>query len=139
MGAIGAFLYAWRVEPHWVDVVHRKLPIRGLPNDLDGKRLVQLSDLHAGEIVDQDFLKDALRRVGDLHPDAILMTGDYMSCVGLEQVDQAMDAIAALPAAPLGRFAVLGNHDYGLHWQRADVADRLSADLRGAGIKVLRN
>src|SRR5262245_44066044 len=52
----GTFLYTWRVEPHWVEIVERSLPIARLPSSLVGKRLVQLSDIHAGPVVDQSFL-----------------------------------------------------------------------------------
>ena len=52
-GAVGTALagtgaYAYGIEPHLVAVVRRDLPIAGLPTDLDGKRLVQISDLHIG-------------------------------------------------------------------------------------------
>src|SRR5262245_16027168 len=52
----GTFLYTWRIEPHWVEIVERSLPIARLPASLVGKRLVQLSDIHAGPVVDQSFL-----------------------------------------------------------------------------------
>jgi uncharacterized protein len=41
-------LYTWRVEPHWLEFVYRSLPIRGLPASLQGRTLVQLSDIHVG-------------------------------------------------------------------------------------------
>ena len=39
-------LYTWRIEPHWLELVYRDLPIANLPPSLAGKRLVQLSDIH---------------------------------------------------------------------------------------------
>ncbi|MBI3887039.1 MAG: phosphoesterase, partial [Opitutae bacterium] len=38
--------YAWRVEPVWLELVRRDLPVRNLPAALDGKTLAHLSDIH---------------------------------------------------------------------------------------------
>jgi uncharacterized protein len=137
--AAGTFLYTWRVEPHWVEVVRRPLPIAALPDALVGKRLVQLSDLHVGPVVDQSFLLRSLEGVSELQPDLIVVTGDFMTCHGDEQVGRALEAIRALPTAPLGRFAVLGNHDYGDHWRQYAAANKLVDGLERLDLQVLRN
>jgi predicted MPP superfamily phosphohydrolase len=62
-----------------------------------------------------------------------------MTCHGNEQVDRALEAIEALPAAPLGRFAVLGNHDYGDYWRQYGAADQLVDGLGKLDVRVLRN
>jgi predicted MPP superfamily phosphohydrolase len=131
--------YAWRVEPHWVEVVRRDLPVARLPADLAGRTLVQVSDLHAGPGVDDDYLADALGRVSRLEPDILALTGDFMTCRGGEQVDRAARALGHLRPARLATLAVLGNHDYGVGWAQVEVADRLCARLAGLGIDVLRN
>jgi uncharacterized protein len=135
----GSFLYAWRIEPHWVEIVERPLPIVGLPPTLAGKRLVQLSDLHAGPVVDQSFLLASMDRVAALKPDMIALTGDFMTCHGDEQIDRAMEVIAELPKAPLGRIAVLGNHDYGSYWRQDEVAGKLIDRLERHDVQLLRN
>jgi predicted MPP superfamily phosphohydrolase len=138
-GAAGAFLYTWRIEPHWVEIVRRDLPIARLPSDLIGARLVQLSDLHAGPFVDQSFLLNAAEGAARLQPDLIVLTGDFMSCMGQESVPQALEVVERLPSPSAGRFAVLGNHDYAVGWRRDDVADKLAAGLQDLGVRVLRN
>jgi predicted MPP superfamily phosphohydrolase len=135
----GTLLYTWRVEPHWIEVVERPLPIAGLGEALIGKRLIQVSDLHAGPVVDQSYLIGAMHRVAELRPDCLLVTGDFMSCYQDEEVPRALEVIRELPAAPLGRFAILGNHDYGQFWRHEDVADKLSAKLEKLELRVLRN
>jgi hypothetical protein len=132
-------LYTWRIEPHWIEVVRRRLPLAQLPSSLVGKRLVQISDLHAGPRVDQSYLLAAAERVASLAPDLIVVTGDFMSCRGVESIPQALDVVRALPAAPLGRFAVLGNHDYGSYWRSRATADKLADGLERAGVRLLRN
>ena len=51
---VGAGLYAWRWEPHWLEIVERDLPVKHLPEPLAESRLVQLSDLHIGFRVNDD-------------------------------------------------------------------------------------
>jgi len=43
---MGVGFYTARVEPHWLELVERRLPITNLPGGLAGCRLAQLSDLH---------------------------------------------------------------------------------------------
>ena len=139
IAAAGTFLYTWRVEPHWVEVVERTMPIDGLPAEMIGKRLVQVSDLHAGPVVDQQFLISSLEGIAELKPDAIVLTGDFMSCDGDEEIGTTLDMLRALPPAPLGRLAILGNHDYGAKWVRDQVANKLCDGLARLDIQPLRN
>ena len=142
-GAAALGFYTWRVEPHWVEVVRRDMPIPGLPDDLVGKTLVQLSDLHVGPRVDSAFLERSLRLVNDLRPDLVCITGDFMTCDGAEQIDEAARVMESLAIPPMGCFAVLGNHDYGYGGGRfpcrTGVADRLVSRLADLGIETLRN
>jgi predicted MPP superfamily phosphohydrolase len=137
--AAGTFLYTWRIEPHWVDVVERPLPIKKLPSSLVGKRLIQLSDLHVGPVVDQNFLLRSAERLAELKPDLLVVTGDFMTCHGGEQIDRVGDFVRALPPAPLGRFGVFGNHDYGDHWAQNESASRLERTLDQLDLRLLRN
>jgi predicted MPP superfamily phosphohydrolase len=131
--------YTWRIEPHWIEVVRRKLPLVGLPAELAGKRLVQVSDLHAGPVVDQSYLIGAMERLETLAPDWLVLTGDFMSCYGDEEVAKALEVIREAPRATFGRFAILGNHDYGQYWCVYAAADKLSAGLESLDVRVLRN
>ena len=135
----GLGLYAWRVEPHWVQVVVRDLPIAHLPDSLRGRTLLQLSDLHVGPVVDSDYLATALRTASALEPDIVVLTGDFMSCHGMEQIERLASAIRDLSPAKLATLAVLGNHDYAAHWSDEAVADSLTSALEHRGIRVLRN
>jgi uncharacterized protein len=140
VGAVAAatIFYTWRIEPHWVEVVERPLPIAGLPTSMVGKRLVQVSDLHVGS-TDQAYLVSTLEQIGEMRPDAIVVTGDFMTCFGDESIAPALEVMQALPQAPLGRLAILGNHDYGSGWRQDAVADALCRGLEKVDIRVLRN
>ncbi len=138
-GGAGVGLYTWRVEPHWPEVIERTMPLAGLPSSLEGKRLVQVSDLHIGPVVDKRWMIGQLQRLERLRPDAIVLTGDFMTCDHAEQLAQAEEVLAELAPAPLGRFAVLGNHDYGHRWSFPKVADGLVDRMERLDIRVLQN
>jgi uncharacterized protein len=138
-GALGLGGYAWRVEPEWVEVVRRDLPIVNLPAALVDQNLVQISDLHTGTRVDPDYLAAALKRISSLQPALTIITGDFMTCQGTEQLDAVEQVLRYLEPGPLGCFAVLGNHDYGRGWSHPEVAEALVARLSGMGIRTLRN
>ncbi len=133
------FGYTWRIEPHWVEVVERPLALAGLPEPLVGKRLVQLSDIHVGPVVDQSFLLRSAEMVASLEPDVMVITGDFMSCEGDEEVPRVAEFVDALPRPPLGTLAITGNHDYGHHFKQAPVANALADALERRDVRVLRN
>lgn len=139
VGLAAASIYPWRIEPHWIDVVRRDLPIAHLPSGLAGRTLALLADLHVGPVVDPDFIRAAMRRVNELRPDAIAIAGDLMSGVGGEQITAAVDMVSRLDRPDLGIFVVLGNHDYGRGWRNPAVAAELAGRLAERGLTVLRN
>lgn len=137
--AVVVGLYAWRIEPHWVEIVERLLPIRKLPSILVGKRLVHISDLHVGPRVSDAYLMAVLDRVGALRPDILAITGDFVSYWGEDTFAQLDRVLDRLPRGSRATLAILGNHDYGTRWSQADVGDRIAARLGGLGVVVLRN
>ena len=139
LSGVATGLYAWRVEPHWVEVVRRDLPILGLPPALQGQTLVQLSDLHVGPEVDDGYLADCFALVNELEPAVVAITGDFMTCDRDEQLPRTLRLLERLRPGRLGSVAVLGNHDYGRHHGSPALADRLARGLRDQGVSVLRN
>jgi predicted MPP superfamily phosphohydrolase len=137
--ATAAGLYTWLVEPHWVEFVRRRLPVRGLPRDLEGRTLVQLSDIHIGPRVDDGFLTRTFDQVAACRPDLVVVTGDFVSYSTAEHLDQLRSVIEHVPQGRLGTFAVLGNHDYGKNWSEEAVGDAVARIVERAGVSVLRN
>ncbi len=137
-GSLATGLYAWQVEPHWIEVVHRAMPLENLPVHWQDKRIVQISDLHVGPVVSSRYLRKAIQSVKQLKPDLILVTGDWMTCQAREQISNVIELVGDLPSlAPV--YGVLGNHDYGDGFTNHAIADRLTDALREAKIRVLRN
>lgn len=102
-----------------------------LPPGLDGLRLAHLSDLHAGPLVSAGLLRRWRRLTEREHPELLLFTGDLVDSRP-EELAPLLQAFADFPA-PLGRFAVLGNHDY------FEDPRPIWQDLEAAGIPCLEN
>lgn len=139
LAGLGSLGYAHWMEPYWVETVHQRLPIAALPDSLVGRRLVQISDIHAGPEVDQQYLLQAVAELARLKPDMLAITGDFMTCEADEEVDRALEVLQRLPKPPLGSFAVLGNHDYGRHCTSPTAANLITRGMENLGIEVLRN
>ena len=136
--AAAAGLYTWRVEPHWLEIVRRALPIRDLPPALAGRTLVQFSDIHVGNRVSDAFVIETFERVGALKPDIVVITGD-LSSYHRELVPQLRSVYQHFPLGRLATLAILGNHDYGPSWSHPEIADAVVSAVTPFGIRVLRN
>jgi len=136
--ALGLGGYTWKIEPHWCEIVRRPLPIRSLPSALVGRSLVQMSDLHVGLRVSDDYVLSVFDKVAALQPDIVVMTGDFMSHHP-QVYDQIRRVYARFPKGRLATVAILGNHDYGPNWSHADLAQGVVDTVRSLGITLLRN
>lgn len=139
--AVGAGLlgYTTLVEPFWWQRVDIDLDIEKLPPCLDGRRLVQISDLHIGHRVDEEYIRGALEQVAELKPDLIAVTGDVVDYRSERAMVEARRVLQAFPHGRLGSVAILGNHDYGIGWNDPAKARAVETCLRDAGVDVLRN
>ena len=113
-------------------VAEAEIPVTGLPGAFDGLTLLFISDIHAGPFLSVASLRDALRRLGDLHADVVIHGGD-LSTSNVEEAALHAEALTELKA-PLGRFAVFGNHD---HYTK-DAAG-IAALYDRCGIRLLNN
>ena len=143
LGLLGAGLltglYSWQIEPFWLEFVKVKMPIRNLPKSLEGKTLMQISDIHVGNRFDWKFLIESFKKAQKLNPDFVVYTGDYVSYEDSKQLKYLETVMKNSVTGTLGTAAVLGNHDYGQNWSEPDVANTIVNTLNTAGIDVLRN
>lgn len=136
-GGAGLALYAGEIERHWIDIVHRDVYIEGLPDAFDGLAIAQLSDIHLDEFTEPFLLREAVDQINRMHPDVVLLTGDYVS---YQVLDRKLTLEAAWRCASIlgniackRKFAILGNHD--LMVSAPEVSDAITSH----GIPVLRN
>lgn len=92
-------------------------------------RVVHLTDIHVGLTTPRRFLAEVARRVRELEPDLVVMTGDYVNASTL-YAGRITELVLQLPQPCV---AVLGNHD---HWTDAK---RVTHALEEGGARVLRN
>ncbi|MFD2970214.1 metallophosphoesterase [Sphingobacterium bambusae] len=133
-------LYTWQIEPVWVDFTRQDMPIRALPPSLEGSTLVQISDFHIGDRVDNNYVISTLKKVDAMKPDFVVYTGDFISLVDGKAPYAALQQIVDhMALGKYGTAAILGNHDYGKNWRQPEIADTICSMLEKKGIRMLRN
>jgi predicted MPP superfamily phosphohydrolase len=137
LAAGAALAWAGWIEPRRLVTVRRRLALARWPPALDGVRLGIASDFHAGAPhAGEKKLAQVVERLNEEAPDAILLLGDFIDAHPLWGGRVTPEEIAhelARLRAPLGVFAVLGNHD----WKQA--GHDMWRALEDAGIEVLEN
>jgi predicted MPP superfamily phosphohydrolase len=140
-GAAGLALYAGELERHWIEITRHEVALRGLSADFDGMRIAQISDIHMDDFTEPIFLRHAIQLVNREKPDAIFMTGDFVTAMMAEKriprhfdretAEQCASILTGLECKSL--YAVLGNHDHGVG------AHQVTSALQSSGITVLLN
>ncbi|WP_051184421.1 metallophosphoesterase [Desulfatiglans anilini] len=110
-----------------------EVAVDALPDTLDGLTIAALADLHVGEaLLGSSWLSARIDQALDLRPDVIVLVGDLFE----RRVDPGeMVPVMQRLSAPLGVWAVRGNHD-AVRPNRRDVTGEI---LAGAGIRLLAN
>jgi predicted MPP superfamily phosphohydrolase len=133
----GLALYAGEIARHWIEVSSRDVFLPGLPPAFDGFRIAQISDIHMDEFTEAFFVRDVVDRVNSLNPDAVFLTGDFVTA---EFASRKFAIGAGWQCAGIlneltcrQRYAVLGNHDVMIG------TDEVSEALTDNEIIVLRN
>ncbi len=92
--------------------IHKQdLSFPDLPDAFDGLTITQISDLHVGSFDDTEAVERAVKLINEQNSDLIFFTGDLVNNKAVEMEPWA-DAFSKLNA-PLGKYSILGNHDYG--------------------------
>jgi len=127
----GSMPYSAILE-RFLTVAAAEIPIANLPAPFDGTRLLFLSDIHAGPFLSRGALARVFARLATLEADVVIHGGD-MATSNVQEIRHHEDAVARL-TAPLGTFAVFGNHD---HYTR-DI-EGVGRFFESCGVRVLNN
>lgn len=137
LATIGLSVWAFWIEPDRILVRRVTLNLPDWPVHYRPLTLALIGDLHAGSPhIDRDKLAEIVALTNAEAPDAVLLLGDYVIHGVVGGRFMAPDAVADILArlsAPLGTFAVLGNHDW---WLGAHL---VRSSLERAGIDVVDN
>ena len=122
--ALGLFLllilfclmWGFFIEPNRLVIHEQSIQIDNWPKELGGLRIALIADLHTGGwFIDENKLRLIVDRTNQQHPDLIVLLGDYMSPNSWHSRRVEPEITAGVLKdlrAPLGVYAVLGNHDW---------------------------
>lgn len=114
-----------------------------LPASFDGFKVVMFSDFHAGSFDDFEQVKRGLEMINEAQPDVILFAGDIVNNRSVEVLPYL--SLFKNLTAKHGKFAVLGNHDYGEYMdfkteeKRVENERELEQFYKEAGFQLLNN
>ena len=126
---------------HFYRVRRETLYFPDLPAAFDGFTITQITDVHSGSFTDAAGVQKGLDLVNAQGSDVILFTGDLVNNQATE-MDRWIPAFAGLKA-PMGKYSVLGNHDYGdyMRWTTPEAKganlDRLKQIHGEIGFRLL--
>jgi uncharacterized protein len=102
-------VYGSQIEPHCLILERRTIRLPRLAAALDGFRIVFMSDHHLFPLTPRELLEQAVEQANALHPDLILLGGDYV-CADVESIRELAPMLGRLNAR-YGVFAAPGNYD----------------------------
>lgn len=132
--------YGSFIEPNLLIVNNQNIKLRA--DAAANLKIAFVSDIHAGPYKKTGFVERVVNTTNDLKPDMVILGGDFV--YNSAEQTEFLGPLKNL-RAPLGIFAVLGNHDYGeekiagLVDVESGRAEKISSVLRSFGIQVLIN
>ncbi|HLK46673.1 MAG TPA: metallophosphoesterase [Bryobacteraceae bacterium] len=129
---VAAISYGSLIQRTDFEVREIDLPVPGLPRDLDGIRLLQISDIHLSPFLSEKELARVIDATLGLHPHVTFVTGDLIS-TRRDPLDACIRQLARLKA-DAGVFGCMGNHEH-----YAGVEAATEAKAARVGIRFLRS
>lgn len=114
MISVSLYFYATEIERKLVTVTWNEIEASTIPKEFNNKRILQFSDVHLGPEFTLKQLENLVEKMNELHPDIVVFTGDLIDKFGSynEEREEAKVILQKIHA-PLGKYAVFGNHDRG--------------------------
>jgi predicted MPP superfamily phosphohydrolase len=103
-------------------VLKYQLAFEDLPEAFDGFTITQITDIHSGSFDNKEKIQYGVDLINEQNSDMILFTGDIVNNFAKE-MDPWIDMFSTLKA-PMGKYSILGNHDYGDYSQWETEADK---------------
>jgi predicted MPP superfamily phosphohydrolase len=134
---LSCLVWGFLIEPNRLVVRQETINIQSWPIELSGLRIAVIADIHAGSaFIDEAKMQRIVAETNQMKPDLIVLLGDYMITSRFYKHPIPPETTAGILkdlSAPLGVYAVLGNHD---GWFQAE---RVRAALEQNGLRVLNN
>lgn len=108
-----------------------------LPDEFDGFRITQISDVHSGSFDNPDKINYAVDLINQQESDMILFTGDIVN-THAKEMHPWLETFNRIKEYKYGKYAVLGNHDYGEYvtWPSEKEKDENFAEIKSLYGKI---
>lgn len=123
---LGPFL-----EPRVFDITNTDIAFDHLPPDLDGMKILHISDIHAGDYIRKKYLQRMVDQCNTLNHDLVVITGDFTE-TEFDDIHWCAEILSKINNK-LGIFGVYGNHDV---WNGGEEIGKV---LQENGITILNN
>lgn len=144
VGMFFTILFGVFIGKNQVVVNKQEIMISDLPEQLIGFKIIQVSDIHLGSFgKNTEVLNATVAKINSIKPDLLLFTGDVVNNFKEEMV--GFESQLSLFSAKYGKYAIMGNHDYGDYYQWPDSTEKkenlakIEQNLTDAGFKLLLN
>ncbi len=131
MPVVGCSVYGSYVGRERLIIERHEIAFPALPEDLSGLTITQISDIHMGPFMSPKRLEEIVRVTNELRSHVVVITGDIINW-GNKAMYLALGPLSDIEA-PLGVFAILGNHDF------YGDTDRMVKEFDRKGIHFLRD
>lgn len=134
--AIAVYIYARFIEPSFLTVHYVNLGNNQINKGNDLK-ILQFSDMHISDYFNDKDIKKVVEKINEENPDIVVFTGDlideYNNYENKDNINEICSNLGLINA-PLGKYAIYGNHDYG------GGAERIYKNvMEDSGFKILKN
>ncbi len=107
-----SLLYGMTKGKYNFKVIHQPLFYPDLPEDFDGFKITQISDVHSGSFDNEEKIRYAVDLINQQESDLMLFTGDIVN-THAKEMHPWIDIFKGIKQYTYGKYSVLGNHDYG--------------------------
>ncbi len=128
------YYYARYIEPKLLTTAYHTISSPLIPKSFNGVKIVQFSDLHLGYNYTLEQLEVLINKINTEQPDLVFFTGDLMDDQRTYTRTNEIAPVLKRVQAPLGKFAIYGNHDHGGYG--TEVYEQIMTE---AGYEILLN
>ncbi len=107
-----SLIYGMTIGKYNYKVIKQRIFFSDLPDAFDGFTITQISDIHSGSFDNPEKINYAIDLVNEQNSDMILLTGDIVN-THAKEMHPWIETFNKIKAHKYGKYAVLGNHDYG--------------------------
>ncbi|MBM6617633.1 metallophosphoesterase [Bacillus suaedaesalsae] len=110
---MAGYSYVRYFEPSQLEINRYTYQAPLIPQSFNGIKILQFSDTHVGHYYDIEKFKTLIKKINKEEPDLVFFTGDLIDAPDLYKDGNSLIPLLSSIQAPLGKFAIYGNHDHG--------------------------